>query len=127
MLFYDNYIYSSLKQMLLPIVKSMPRMIAFRNNQTILIINSNIITLLRTLLFIPIVWFLKHNYSVAACYTVVFHSVLGTFDGIVAKVHGALYPSQDDPVRNRFLIAFCNKIVNLLIFIAMLQTTNFSK
>ena len=77
------------------------------------------------MLFIPIVWFLKHNYSVSACYTVVIHSIFGTFDGIVARVHGALYPNQDDPVRTRFLIAFCNKIVNLLILIAMMQTLNF--
>jgi phosphatidylglycerophosphate synthase len=104
----------------------MPRIISFRNNKTILIINSNIITLLRTLLFIPIVWFLKHNYSVYACWTVVLHSFFGTFDGIVARVHGGLYPNQDDPVRSRFLIAFCNKIVNLLIFIVLMQTINFS-
>jgi hypothetical protein len=125
MICYDNYVYSVLKQKLPLIVKQMPRCISFRNKRTILIINSNIITLLRTMLFIPIVWFIKHNYSVAACFTVIIHAFFGHFDGIVARVHGVLYPNQDDPHRSRFVIAFCNKVVNLLIFIAMMQTISF--
>jgi hypothetical protein len=67
----------------------------------------------------------RYNHNTLAFLAVIIHAFLGHVDGIVAKVHRSLYPQHDSPLLNNFLVAFCNKIVNILTLLVVFQSANF--
>ena len=80
-----------------------------------------------TIIFLLLTIINRNDNYVWASAFVIFHAFLAHFDGIVAKVHQAIYPNDENPQFNRFLIAFCNKIVNILTLFAILQEGDFDK
>ncbi len=70
--------------------------------------------------------FYRFDYSVLACFLVLFHDFLDHVDGIVAKVQKRIYGNDiDDPLLGGFLDAFCDKIVNIFCLWTIIQETNF--
>lgn len=120
MTLYDKKIYSPLQTALNPIVEKIPR-----NFNNFPLFTANNITFLRTLLIIPIAWFLKYDFNYCAFLMVVLHDFLDHLDGIVAKVHSRIHPNEDDPKLGGFLDAFCDKIVNIISLLSILQTAQF--
>lgn len=57
---------------------------------------------------------------------VALHDFLDHLDGIVAKAHREIYPNVDDPLLGGFLDAFCDKIVNTITLLLILQTADIS-
>ena len=55
------------------------------------------------------------------------HDFLDHLDGIVAKIQRQTYPNHDDPILGGFLDAFCDKIVNVVSLLTILQMTSFDK
>jgi len=56
-----------------------------------------------------------------------FHDFLDHLDGIVAKIQRQTYPNHDDPILGGFLDAFCDKIVNVVSILTIIQQANFDK
>lgn len=56
---YDNYVYTPLQKILSPLVALVPRYLNVGNSVKLTILSANLVTLSRTLLVIPIAWFLK--------------------------------------------------------------------
>lgn len=123
--YYDNFVYVPFKLLVLPWLELIPQNLSLGNGRLVLTVNASVFTLSRTGLFIPIAWLLKYNHYTLACITVLLHSFLGHVDGIVYKLHKNLYPSRDNPLLTNFLIAFCNKVVNILTLLVIYQAANF--
>ncbi|XP_060570081.1 uncharacterized protein LOC132728455 [Ruditapes philippinarum] len=123
---YDTYCYSPLQKTLSPLVAKVPRAIHL-GDRKVDVFTANIVSWSRTILVIPIAWYLKYNYPVSAFLCVILHDFLDHLDGIVAKVQKSIYGQMDDPLLGGFMDAFCDKIVNCVSLWTILMVTDFSQ